>query len=283
MTEADLKAVYEIATLCREFELSVAEKVRTGIVTIPVYLSAGQEYGPACLAFRYRKYLPGRIQTFIQHRGHSIYLAFGGSVEALIYELLGDSRGCSGGYGGSASIQSYDANIFGHDGLMGSHGPISVGMCYANRVQTLCFIGDAAAEEDYFLASLGWASTKKLPILFLIDDNNLSILTEKAVRRNWNIVDVAKGFGIRSFDVSDDPNELLGVLPQVIDSPVLVNVNTTRLLWHAGAGKDGDYFDRHADVGGRLDSKWTSEINENIKMEIASLWETCLANRSEKQ
>ena len=28
----------------------------------------------------------------------------------------------------------------------------------------LCFAGDAAAEEDYFLAAIAWASTKKLPI-----------------------------------------------------------------------------------------------------------------------
>ena len=41
------------------------------------------------------------------------------------------------------------------------------------------FLGDASAEEDYVLTSLGWASTKKLPILFIVEDNNLSILTEK--------------------------------------------------------------------------------------------------------
>ena len=38
-----------------------------------------------------------------------------------------------GGMGGSASIQSKSQNIFGHDGLMGSHGPIAVGMCYGNK------------------------------------------------------------------------------------------------------------------------------------------------------
>ena len=40
-------------------------------------------------------------------------------------------------------------------------------------------MGDASAEEDYVLGALGWASTKKLPILFIVEDNNLSILTEK--------------------------------------------------------------------------------------------------------
>ena len=82
--------------------------------------------------------------------------------------------------GGSASIQCRANNIFGHDGMpVGSRGPISVGACYGNKKFTLCFAGDAAAEEDYFLAAIGWASTKDLPIWFIVEDNNLSILTEK--------------------------------------------------------------------------------------------------------
>ena len=62
--------------------------------------------------------------------------------------------------GGSASIQSKQKQIYGHDGLMGSHGPIATGACYGNKKFTMCFTGDAAAEEDYFVAAIGWASTK---------------------------------------------------------------------------------------------------------------------------
>ena len=39
-------------------------------------------------------------------------------------------------------------------------------------------MGDAS-RKDYVLGALGWASAKKLPILFIVEDNNLSILTEK--------------------------------------------------------------------------------------------------------
>ena len=82
--------------------------------------------------------------------------------------------------GGSASIQSREKNIFGHDGMMGSHGPISVGACYGNKKFTLCFAGDAAAEEDYFLGCYRMGIYQKLPIWFIVEDNNLSILTEKS-------------------------------------------------------------------------------------------------------
>ena len=47
-------------------------------------------------------------------------------------------------------------------------------------------------EEDYVLAALGWASFKKLPILFVVEDNNMSIKTEKKIRRHWEMSDVAR-------------------------------------------------------------------------------------------
>ena len=70
-------------------------------------------------------------------------------------------------------------------------------------------MGDASAEEDYVLGALGWASTKKLPILFVVEDNNLSILTEKKIRRNWHMHDVAKSFKMKGFNISDDPKEII--------------------------------------------------------------------------
>ena len=88
-----------------------------------------------------------------------------------------------------------EKNIFGHDGLMGSQVPIGVGSCYVSNKPTIIFVGDSAAEEDYVLSSIGWASTKNIPVLFVIEDNNLSILTEKKVRRSWDMHNVAKGFG----------------------------------------------------------------------------------------
>ena len=171
--------IFKKASLIRAFEEEVYRKVEDKTIKIPVYLSAGQEYIPASFAVFFEEILKVERQIFIQHRGHGTYLAFGGDLTQLVLELLGDPNGCANGMGGSASIQSREQNIYGHDGLMGSHGPIAVGACFANGKPTLCFTGDAAAEEDYFLAALGWASTKNLPIWFLVEDNNLSILTEK--------------------------------------------------------------------------------------------------------
>ena len=53
--------------------------------------------------------------------------------------------------------------------------------------------------------------------------------------------DVAKSFKMKAFDISDNPHELWSVLEQCsIEEPLLLNVKTNRLFWHAGAGIDSD-------------------------------------------
>jgi len=278
ITDKLKKKIFEKAALCRAFEEEVFNQVRLGNIKLPVYLSAGQEYISAALSVALDEMGIDNRQVFIQHRGHSTYLNFGGDLDALILELLG-KNGCANGMGGSASIHSIAANIFGHDGLMGSHGPIATGMCYANKIPTLCFTGDAAAEEDYFLTSIGWASTKKLPIWYIVEDNNLSILTEKSVRRNWEISDIASGFKVTAFNISDDPCEILDVLPSSIDEPLLLNINTNRLFWHAGAGIDSnEIFDRHNEFAKLFDKNYVDQINNLSKLKVSNAWKIHLKN-----
>jgi len=175
--------------------------------------------------------------------------------------------------GGSASIHSIEKDIFGHDGLMGSQVPIAVGHAYQTRKPTIVVMGDASAEEDYVLGALGWASTKKLPVLFVVEDNNLSILTEKRVRRNWEMEDVAKSFNMEAFTVDDNPVMLRNVLENWdFESPMLVNVNTIRKYWHAGAGTDGDYFDRYEDEKSILGTE-AEQIDIENKSLVEKLWQ----------
>ena len=267
------KEIFRKASLCRAFEQEAFRRVQDKTIKIPVYLSAGQEYTAATLA----TYLESiDKQIFIQHRGHSTYLSFGGNIEELVYELLGDTRGCANGMGGSASIQSREKQIYGHDGLMGSHVPISTGMCYGNKKLTLCFTGDAAGEEDYSLTAIGWASTKNLPIWYIVEDNNLSILTEKKVRRNWELQDVAKSMNVSASGLPDDPLMIWNFIESHnMEKPMLLNVATNRLFWHAGAGIDDPHtFDRHKIY---ID-KFGTDIVKEAEQIVKEAWSKCLSH-----
>ena len=197
--------VFRKASLCRNFEDQTFKYLKNKTIQLPTYLSAGQEYIAATLSEITKSKSPA---LFGQHRCHSTYLSYGGDIRELIDELLGRSSGCAGGMGGSASIHCKEINMFGHDGLMGSQVPIAVGHCYSTKKPTIAIMGDASAEEDYVLGALGWASTKNLPIVFVVEDNNLSILTEKKVRRNWEMHDIAKAFKMEGYDLTDDPRDI---------------------------------------------------------------------------
>ena len=237
--------IFKKASLCRNFEEEVIININNKNIKIPTYVSAGQEFISSSIATLCEK---KKIKPLLfgQHRCHSIYLSFGGNVRNLVDELLGKKTGCTGGKGGSASINSKEIKMYGHDGLMGSNGPIGVGACFATKKPTIVFLGDAAAEEDYVLGALGWASHKKLPILFVIEDNNFSILTKKKVRRNWHMKDVAKSFKLDGHEIDDKPEDILKSSKFFFKKPTLINVNTNRIYWHAGGGKDNEKtFDRY--------------------------------------
>ena len=263
--------VFERASLARNFEEEVIINVKNKKIKIPVYVSAGQEFIASSIAAICNK---KKIKPLIfgQHRCHSTYLTFGGNKSKLIDELLGRETGCTKGKGGSASIHSTKINMYGHDGLMGSNGPIGVGACYATKKPTIIFLGDAAAEEDYVLGALGWASTKKLPLLVIVEDNNYSILTEKKVRRNWEMSDVAKAFKIRGFTCDDNPMNIIKYSKFFFKQPCLLNINTNRIYWHAGAGKDSEKtFDRFKSEKKILGAS-ADLIDYKTKKLIKNLW-----------
>ena len=57
---------------------------------------------------------------------------------------------------------------------------------------------------------MGFAATHKLPVMFVCEDNNLSIMTTVDVRRRWSLTKVAEALGMRSIDITDDPWTIFG-------------------------------------------------------------------------
>ena len=270
--------VFKKASLCRNFELSTSDHINSGKIYVPTYVSTGQEFISSSLSVisKTKKIKP---LLFGQHRCHSIYLSFGGKIDYLIDELLGRNTGINKGFSGSASVGNSKINMYGHDGLMGSNGPIGVGACFASKKPTIIFLGDAAVEEDYVLGAMGWASKKKLPLIFVIEDNNFSIATEKAVRRNWEIKDIAKSFKIKAFDIKDCPLEIKYKSKYFFKQPILLNIFTNRINEHRGGESlKKNKYDRYLIEMKKIGKKATI-IDQKFKKLIEKLWQKRLEKR----
>ncbi len=269
----------------RAFELEARAAGQRGDIEIFMYLSVGQE----AISVAPSMSLKGSW-VLGQHRGHGIYLAYGGEPTALADELLGMPSGSNKGMGGSPPVQDLKNRVVGHNGLIGDQVPVACGIaaCVDPGETVVCYFGDGAAEEDYVLAALGHAGSRKLPILFICDDNDLSVLTPTSDRRTWEITDVAESFGIKAVDIADDP-WLIDHWCRTLSEqqlPALINIRTCRELWHVGTGQDdAPEWDRWALVREQMTAmqlgREMASIDEYIEKEIAALWSERLQIRSE--
>jgi len=193
----------------------------------PLYLSIGQEHIPAAIAT-----VSQDFKIFAQHRAHSYFISFGGGGIELEDQIMD-------GMQGSASI-NIPGKMFGHSGFMGDQVPIAVGYAMASGERVLAVCGDASVEEDYVFGAMGYAVTHSLPVLFICEDNDLSILTPVATRRSWSMVDVAESLGLAAVDITDDPWLIGHYCELFLDRlPAFINIRTCRHRWHNGTGTDG--------------------------------------------
>ncbi len=269
-------------SLIRYFELQAKDAFDAKLIKMPIYLSVGQEAVAAALSTAYPN-----PHIFGQHRCHDLYLAYGGDSSELADELLHLPSGCAKGMGGSASIHFYtDAvRMHGHDGLMGTQVPIGVGYALATGKKCLIVAGDAASEEDYVISAMGYAAHKKAPVLFVGMDNNLSILTEVKVRRNWKMADLAKAFGMSAVEVADDPWIIMHYARELSPKlPAYLNAQVVRHLWHSGTGIDSaPEWDRYAMVKNELQRLGLGNEAEKIEQEAKNFTEKLWQDRRKVQ
>jgi len=265
--------MFRRGNFARNFELKAQEAGQKKLITIPYYLSLGSEFNAAALSMVLPDYM-----IFGQHRCHSYYLCYGGKPELLRDELLCLPSGLCKGMSGSNSIGCPEINMFGHSGLMGEQVPIAVGAALGSGKPCLTICGDASVEEDYIYPSLGFAASKKLPIQFICEDNDLSILTKVEVRRSWSAADVAKSVGMQAISITDDPWLIAHHAKEMSKNlPGFINIYNVRVLWHAGPGTDGPpEWDRYALVVEQmvklgLESE-VEKIDQENRLKAEKIW-----------
>lgn len=156
-------------------------------VKCPVHLSLGQEYAPSEI----HKYIKPEDWLFSTHRNHGHYLAKGGSEEKLWNEIKGKRTGINRGLAGSQCYSDPSINFHASSIVGGSIG-IACGTALAlkgsGRIVVCCF-GDAATETGVFWESLGFAALKSLPMLFVCENNGMSVNIPVEERQKGSITD----------------------------------------------------------------------------------------------
>jgi TPP-dependent pyruvate/acetoin dehydrogenase alpha subunit len=239
--------LYRALWRIRRVEEEIARIYPTDKIKSPVHLSIGQEAVSVgiCAALQ-----PADV-VFGTYRGHALYLARGGDLRAMVAELFGKATGCTRGKGGSMHLIDAAHGVMGTSAVVGTTIANAVGYAYALQYRqqdaiVASFFGDGATEEGVFAESLNFAVLKRLPILFVCENNQYAIHTHQSKRQgNPAICARARAFGLPAEQLAG--NDLLTLVEKAQASvkqirqgsgPHFFEVMTYRLREHVGPGTD---------------------------------------------
>ena len=247
--------LYKMMIRIRLFEESLVDPILKGELKTPCHLYSGEEAIAAgvCAALSKEDY------AFGYHRSHGHYLAKGGDMKQLAAEIYGKKTGCSKGRGGSMHVISKEAGFLGSTPIVAGTIALATGAALASKIRgeqriAVSFFGDGATGEGVLYESLNFAALKKLPILFVCENNFYSThLPIREIRPNDNIVEIAKPFDILSFRVDgNDAVKIYETAKEAVEymrlgkGPVFMEARTYRLRGHVGA--DDNIQGTHVDM-----------------------------------
>jgi 2-oxoisovalerate dehydrogenase E1 component len=191
---------YKRAYTIRKVEDFFLDMFKIGKISGTVHTCVGQEFSGVFAS----KYSQDGDYVVSNHRGHGHYISFTNDINGLIAELLGNQNGCSKGVGGSQHL--YNKNFY-SNGIQGGMLPIAAGLGYSSKLSnssniSVAFLGDGTLGEGILYETLNISSLWDIPIVFILEKNNISQSTSFDQNFAGNIKDRVTGFNIKYFHTS---------------------------------------------------------------------------------
>jgi len=231
-------------------EETIAERYCEWKMRCPTHLCTGQEAVAAAVG------LALRTNDFAMstHRSHGHYLGKGGDLKKMIAEIFGKATGCSSGKGGSMHLIDLDVGFKGSTAIVGGSIPVGVGLGLSIKLhgtdQISCvFFGDGSTEEGVFYESLNFAVLKRLPVLFICENNLYSVYSPLSVRQpaGRKIYEIAGAIGcMAAHGEGNDALEIYKLVSEAIkdlrngNGPRFFELATYRWREHCGPNFDND-------------------------------------------
>ncbi|MDE3058415.1 MAG: pyruvate dehydrogenase (acetyl-transferring) E1 component subunit alpha [Bacteroidota bacterium] len=242
LSSARLVDFYKRMLLIRRFEERAAQEYGKSKIGGFCHLYIGQEaVGVGAIeALREDDYI------FSAYRDHGHALARGMDPKGIMAELFGKVTGCSKGMGGSMHMFDASKNFMGGYGIVGGHVPLAAGTAFGTKYLgkdsvTLCFFGEAAANQGVFHETLNLAALWKLPVVFVCENNRYGMGT--AVERAhavWDIYQKASAYDMaRGWFDGMDVIESYRAVKEAVDrartssEPTMLEARTYRFRGHS--------------------------------------------------
>ena len=175
----ELLEFYRQMLLIRRFEEKAGQLYGLGLIGGFCHLYIGQEAVAVGLQSALE---PGKDSVITGYRDHGHMLAYGIDPKVIMAELTGRAAGISKGKGGSMHMFSVEHKFYGGHGIVGAQVSLGTGLGFAHKYRgdgglCLAYFGDGAANQGQVYESFNMAELWKLPIIFVIENNQYAMGT----------------------------------------------------------------------------------------------------------
>jgi len=281
------KEEFKLAFTIRKVEEFFLEMFKQGKISGTVHTCVGQEFTGIFAS----KYSIEGDYVVSNHRGHGHYISFTKDIKGLILELLGSTDGCSKGIGGSQHLHN---KYFYSNGIQGGMIPIAAGLALSNKVVnnnkiSIAFLGDGTLGEGILYETLNLSSLWDIPIVYILEKNNISQSTSFIQNFSGKIRDRVIGFGTKYYNASIYNLEDLDLTfakainyARVNSKPVFIEIEVARLNSHSKGddNRDENFIKNLIEVDplnifikNNQDqvNEWEKEINQEINKILDTL------------
>jgi TPP-dependent pyruvate/acetoin dehydrogenase alpha subunit len=260
--------LYRTMVLARTFEDAIlreyhADKgpgfdIGKGLVPGEMHLASGQEPVAAGVC----AHLTAEDAVTATHRPHHFAIAHGMNLNKMAAEIFGRETGLGHGRGGHMHL--FDpATHFSCSGIIAEGYPPALGQAFAFRNKgtdriAVAVTGEGAANQGAFHESLNLAALWKLPVVFVVEDNDWGISVPRSASTSVPSNAVrGSAYDMPAERVEDNAVEAVYeaagravARARAGEGPTLLEVHTLRLLGHFEGDAQG-YRPELADVPGR--------------------------------
>lgn len=242
LPEEKLIRLYYEMLLIRRFEEKAAQMYGLEKIMGFCHLYNGQEAVAvgANAAMRETDYM------VTAYRDHGHALVKGITPNAVMAELYGKVTGCSRGKGGSMHLFDAEKRMMGGHAIVGGHIPLAAGFAFGSKYRgeddvTVCFFGEAAANQGVFHETLNMAALWKLPVVYICENNRYGMGTafERAFAV-WDIYERASAYNMpRAVVDGMDVLDMYKKTKEAVDRarsehiPTLLEARTYRFRGHS--------------------------------------------------
>ena len=231
---------YTMMVRIRTVEEKLMEVFSNGEILGFLHVSIGQEAAPTAVC----AHLNPSDYISTTHRGHGWAIAKGIDIKRAMAELFGKKEGFCLGRSGSMHLADAGIGIMGANGIVGGGIPIAAGAAFAaqyrktDRIAVATF-GEGATGEGAFHETMNFAAIKKLPMVFVCENNGWAEFSPRTIHMPLeSVTSRALAYDIPAVSVSNNVQEIHEEAGKAVararkgEGPTLLEIRSDRWYGH---------------------------------------------------